>query len=490
MTDMTHLSAFFVFAALSACPDLGITITFDAKVNGHFNGRVFVNCSREAVPDQPPRPKWINTDPLYAMDVKDWKPGEPLQFRPTFGFPHGPKDQIKPGTYYLQAILDRDQGGQNAVAAPGNAYSQAVKVEIKPGMITPVQLNIDRIIPDKKFVESERVKLATMPSPLLSKFHGKPMSLRAGVLLPPSFAKEPERKFPIIFEIPGFGGDHHGVFAAETRKASEVAGTEMIHVVLDPACRTGHHVFADSANNGPYGQALVEEFIPHLEAKFRGTGKPRGRFVTGHSSGGWSSLWLQTRYPDFFGGVWSTAPDPVDFRDFQKVDIYPAGTNIYKDEKGEARPIGRKGDKAILFYEPFCRMEEVFGRGGQLLSFEAVFSPKGKDGQPVKLWDRQTGKIDPAVAKTWEPYDIRMNLEKNWATLGPKLARKIHVYMGEKDTFYLEGATKLLRESLKKLGSDAVIEIFPGKDHGTLLDADLRKRIAKEMSESWRNGTK
>src|SRR5207302_3786661 len=121
----------------------------------------------------------------------------------------------------------------------------------------------------------------------------------------------------------------------------------------------------------------------------------------------------------------------------------------------------------------------------QLRAFEAVFSPKGADGQPLKLWDRQTGKIDPAVAKTWERYDIRLILEKNWPKLGPKLAGKIHVYMGGQDTFYLEGATLLLKQSLAQLGSDAVIEIFPGKDHGSLMTTALRNRIATEMANQF-----
>ena len=159
----------------------------------------------------------------------------------------------------------------------------------------------------------------------------------------------------------------------------------MIHVVLDPSCRTGHHVFADSENNGPCGHALIEELIPALEAKFRGLATPASRFVTGHSSGGWSSLWLQVSYPDFFGGVWSTAPDPVDFRDFQRIDLYAPKTSMFADAKGERRPIARQAGKPSLYYKPFSDMEVVMGRGGQLYSFEAVFSPKGTDGQPCKL---------------------------------------------------------------------------------------------------------
>jgi hypothetical protein len=186
-------------------------------------------------------------------------------------------------------------------------------------------------------------------------------------------------------------------------------------------------------------------------------------------------------YPDFFGGTWSTSPDPVDFRDFQRINIYAPGENMFRDRKGERRPIARMGAVPSIFYDRFSTMEEVMGQGGQLGSFEAVFSPLGPDGKPRKLWDRATGAIDPEVAKAWEAYDIRLVLERNWPTLGPKLAGKIHVITGGMDTFYLEGAAQLLKESLAKLKSDAVVEIVPGRDHGTILDAKLGERIDREM---------
>ena len=149
-------------------------------------------------------------------------------------------------------------------------------------------------------------------------------------------------------------------------------------------------------------------------------------------------------YPDFFGGTWSTSPDPVDFRDFQQINIYAPGENMFKDGKGAVRPIARMGNTPALFYDKFSRMDDVIGWGGQLGSFEAVFSPLDSSGRPKKLWDRSTGRIDPEVAKAWEAYDIRLILERNWPTLGPKLKGKIHVITGGRDTFYSEGAVKLL----------------------------------------------
>lgn len=485
-----NLTPLLVSVCLAPTPQqslaLQVELSFSKSVTGAaFTGRVFVIASKNPINEKanPPAPGWFNPYPFFAQEVTKWSPDTPLKFQPQYALLQ-PWDKLAKGKYYLQAVLDRDLGGRTFNASPGNAYSKPVMVDLNMPPTETIKLLIDQVIPEKKLEDKGRVKFVELESNLLGKFHGKPIKLRAGVVVPKSFADDPAKTYPVIYEIPGFGGNHAFAFAAEGR--TDVAGVEMLYVVLDPSCRLGHHVFADSDNNGPYAKALIEELIPHIETNFRAIGSPRARFVTGHSSGGWSSLWLQVTYADFFGGAWSTAPDPVDFRDFQRVNIYDPKQNLFVDEKGESRPLARKGKTILLRYKPFNDMEVVMGRGGQLFSFEAVFSPRGPDAKPLPLWDRDTGVIDLKVAKAWQRYDIRMILEQNWKTLGPKLAGKLHVYMGAEDTFYLEGATRLLQESQKKLGSDAVIEIFPGRDHGNLMDGAMRQRIAKEMADAYR----
>jgi Putative esterase len=466
---------------------LEFQLTFSSKVSDKpFTGRVYVMLSRQQITALRSGPNWFNPEPCFAQDVKNWKPDQPLILsKDLLGHPY-PLAKLPPSTYYLQAVMDFDPGAMSFSTAEGNVYSQPIKRELDPSSAGRVELRLDQVYKEKPFKETARVKLVDIPSKLLTAFHGRPTRLRAGVVLPASFNDNPTRKYPVIYEIPGFGGNHFTAFGAETRNSTSVDGVDMIHVLLDPGCRLGHHVFADSENNGPYGQALVEELIPYIEKEHRGLGLAAGRFLTGHSSGGWSSLWLQVTYPDFFGGVWSTAPDPVDFRDFQRIDLVKPDANMFTDPAGKARPIARLGAKPRLFYKEFSDMEVVMGHGGQLGSFEAVFSPRGVDGKPRQLWNRASGDIDPEVARSWEKYDIRRVLEKNWKTLGPKLTGKIHVYMGDEDTFYLEGATTLLKAALKKLDSDAVVELFPNRNHGNLLDADLRKRIAREMAGHYR----
>ena len=466
---------------------LEFQVTFTKAITDKpFTGRVYVMLSKRDLKILPSGPNWFAPEPFFAQDVKDWKPGEPLIIGADALACPVPLKDVKAGAWSVIAVMDFDRAISFA-RSEGNGYSKPIRVElVTPASSPPFALTIDQVYHEPAFPETERVKLVEIESKLLSDFHKRPIKLRAGVALPKSFATSPDKRYPVLYEIPGFSGNHYGAFAQRTDRD----GVEFLYVVLDPNCRLGHHVFADSANNGPYGQALIEELIPAIEKKYRALGTASTRVLTGHSSGGWSSLWLQVTYPDFFGGVWSTAPDPVDFRDFQMIDLYKPGTNMFTDAEGKPRPIARVGNKPVLFYKGFSDMEEVMGHGGQLLSFEAVFSPRGVDGQPQKLWDRKTGAIDAAVAKEWEKYDIRLVLERNWKTLGPKLAGKIHVYMGDADTFYLEGATKLLQKSLKDLGSDAVVELFPGKNHGSLMSPELTKRIAKEMADQFRKSQK
>ncbi|HVS35968.1 MAG TPA: alpha/beta hydrolase-fold protein [Gemmataceae bacterium] len=478
------------FPVLAAEPrPLEFHVVFDRSISAQpFTGRVYVLLSKTEHKTPPGGPNWFHPEPFFAVDVKDWKPGDVLVVGAgALGCP-APLPQLAPAGYYAQAVMDFNRGDRSFSADEGNGYSKPLHADLDPKAGGAVSLTIDQVYHERPFVETKRVKLVDIESKLLTAFYGRPTRMRAGVVLPPSFFTNPDRRYPVVYEIPGFGGTHFGAFGAASRDATNLDGVEALWVVLDPDCPLGHHVFADSANNGPVGRALVEELIPVIEEEYRGIGRANARFVTGHSSGGWSSLWLQVAYPDAFGGVWSTSPDPVDFRDFQRIDLTQPGVNLFTDADGKPRPLARSGGKPTLFFKPFSDMETVMGHGGQLASFEAVFSPRGPDSRPLKLWDRTTGAVDPETARAWEKYDIRLKLEREWKTIGPKLAGKLHVYTGADDTFYLDGAVRLLQASLKDLGSDAVVEIVPGRDHGSLVDRAMRERIAHEMAEAFRRG--
>jgi hypothetical protein len=456
-----------------------------------FTGRVYVFFSQRR-PEPRGDHSFGNQEPVIARDVKNLPPGGFVTFSADdaegiVAFPE-PFAKMDLTGHRAQAVIRLNPHVPGIGRGAGNAFSAAVEL---PGgedaaAKEQVTLIVDQVNPPREFTETEWVKLLAVRSEHLSRFHGRDVTVNGAVTLPPSYNEQPERRYPVIFNIPGFGGTHYN--ASRSNQPTDEPnglGVEFIRVSLDGACARGHHVYADSATNGPYATALVEDFIPELDKRFRTVAAPGARFLTGVSSGGWSSLWLQVTRADDFGGTWSHAPDPVDFRDFQRINIYRAGENLYVDPAGERRPLSRgRGGRPGLWFDEFSWAERALGYGGQLHSFEAVFSPRGPDGEPRPLWNRETGAIDPAVAKEWEKYDIRLILERNWESLKPKLAGKLHIHMGDLDTYYLEGATFLLRDKLKELGSDAEVVIYPGAGHGTFVRG-IRGLLAQQMAETF-----
>jgi S-formylglutathione hydrolase FrmB len=263
---------------------------------------------------------------------------------------------------------------------------------------------------------------------------------------------------------------------------------EMIWVVLDESCPTGTHEFADSVNNGPWGTALTTELIPYLEAAYRMDGKASGRFLQGHSSGGWATLWLQTSYPKMFGGTWSTSPDSSDFHDFTGPDLYAPHANVYRKPDGSPYPIVRDKGEVIATLEQFAKLETVIGPyGGQISSFDWVFSPRGEDGRPQQMFNRQTGDVNPEVVAYWrDHYDIANLVATHWKEIGPALRGKIHVFVGTADTFYLDGAAHKLNAVLDSLHADAHFTFIEGRTHMDLYrvgndPTGLFTQITKEM---------
>lgn len=437
------------------------TLSLDPAAHpGPFTGRVYlVFATGKSREPRTAMGDWFGKTQFIALDVKDAAPGAPIPLAAAaLGWPKAPKD-IPAGEYTVQAVARVNPDSPEPGRGDGDLYSEPLRLTYDPAApASPTDLKLAGVVKPRPFRETDRVKLFEIKSPSLSAFLHRDRPIRAGVVLPKGWEDNPGKHYPTLYWIGGFGSDHRGAAGI-----ARMFGDDCLIVVPDPSCFRGHSVFADSDNNGPWGKALVDELIPAVDAKYHGD--PARRYVSGMSSGGWSSLWLQVAYPDAFAGCWSHCPDPVDFHDFQRVDLYEPGANIYKDAAGDRRPVARQGDTPSLYFDDFIAQETVMGPGGQIHSFEAVFSPKGPDGAPRPLFDRATGAVDTAVAKTWEKFDIRLKLEREWPTLGPKLKGKLHIYAGEKDTFYLDGAARRLQESLTGLGSDAVVEIVPGMPH-------------------------
>jgi hypothetical protein len=389
-----------------------------------------------------------------------------------------------------------------------------------------VKLETAQVIPPVNVPpDTPWVKHIKIQSKLLTQFWGRPIYLGATVLLPKDYDQHADVRYPVIYDQGHFGLEPPLWFTTEepqhrhqySRWGFELSQQwksdgfpRMIAVTFQhPTPYFDDSYAVNSANNGPYGDAIMQELVPYVEEHFRIIRQPWARVLTGGSTGGWESLALQVFHPDFFGGTWTFCPDPIDFRRYQLVDIY-RDDNAFEapgfQYVARERPLMRTAEGQVVeTMRQMSQLEEVLGTHGrsgqQLEAWEAVYGPVGADGYPQPLWDKLTGKIDHRVADYMREhgYDLRAYMERNWSRIGPQLAGKIHIYVGDMDNFYLNLAVYSTEEFLKNTKDPAAEAVFeygrPMKGHGwspyTLAElvkvmADYISKHAPANAQSWK----
>lgn len=331
-------------------------------------GRLFVLMARTKPVDGILRVGFVPGETwLAAAEVRHVAPGQTITFDPdALAYPK-PFSQAGPGTWYCMALLDPTHDYAYHDLDADDFYGP-LAVVTDADRARPVALTLDRQGTPDMPADTASIKHADFSSPLLSAFWGRPIVMHAAVVLPADYDQDPKRLYPTVYHVHGYGGDAADAWRAGPSLVKQMAAGKraaFVHVFLDASFPTGHTAFADSVNNGPWGKALTQDLVPALEARYRLARDPALRFLTGHSSGGWSTLWLQTTYPDFFGGTWSTSPDPVDLRSFTGVNATPgSGDNFYHKPDGTPRNLVRSGGKDIASMEQFARQEQVQGEYG------------------------------------------------------------------------------------------------------------------------------
>jgi len=476
-----------------------------ARTEGLENGRLLVSIGAKgsARPVFGSGQTGMDAAPVLGRDTVGFAPGRTVTLDAASAvFPIESLSKLPAGDYSVQALFASNRD-LRSLDAPGNLFSDPVAVHLDPAAGGTVKLTLTHAEPPEQMPkDTESVKYIKLQSKLLTAFHGRPIFLRAGVILPRDYAQEPTRRYPLRVHIGGFATRYNAVdrmmrAGSGFRKLWTADDTpRFLTLQLDGDGPYGDPYQVNSANNGPYGDAVTQELIPFVEKLYRGLGQPSARVLDGASTGGWVSFALQVFYPDFFNGTWSSSPDPLDFRAYQLVDIY-------KDKNAYLNPYGfeRPSERTILGETRFTmrhevQMENVRGdgdsyafSGGQWGAWNAVFSPRGADGKPALLWNPQTGAIDPAVAEQWKKYDLRLCMEANWKTLAPKLRGKIHLWVGDADNYFLNNAVHLLDASLAKSAPPFVGEIAygPGKGHTWYGITD--RQILDQMSAATKDPT-
>ena len=506
------LSTALVLTVLAACRQtsrIEVTVTFPADLERQaLDGRLLLVLSTLGEGD----PRFhVNggqgAQPVFGVDVEEWEPGQAVVFSDSvFGFPMR-LGELPAGTYRAQAILNRyqtftrsdghtvklppDRGeGQQWHSKPGNLISAPVEFTIGEGGSGRLRIELDGKIPelpDPMTKQTEWLKYVRMRSELLSDFWGTDIHLGAWVLLPDGFDEHPDASYPVAI--------FHGHFPAEfgnfrteppeqdlpctysarfrldcyNRVQQEYAyqlykdwtspdfPRMLVVEIQHPTPFYDDSYAVNSENNGPYGDALIYELIPYIEEQYRGIGEGWARFTYGGSTGGWEAMAVQVFYPEEYNGAWIACPDPIDFRAFGVVNLYEDRNAYFRDSrfKRTRRP-GLRDYLGFVEYtlEEVGHFELVLGTksrsGGQWDIWEAVYTPVGEDGYPRRIWDKVTGEIDPEVAAYWrENYDLVHILQRDWATLGPKLVGKLNIYVGDMDNLYLNNAVYLAEEFLE-----------------------------------------
>ena len=512
MTRQTTIITVGILAltTIASMPCLGVEIevSFPSNVESEaIDGRVILMLSTndEDEPRFQVRPG-VNAIQIFGVDVDAMGPGEPVRIDASvFGYPFETMNDVPPGSYQVQALLHRyesfnradghtvklpmDRGeGQQWNRAPGNLYSTPQKIDFAPDRDAVIRVELDQIIPPiEPPADTEYVKHIRLQSELLTEFWGRPMFLGAHVLLPHGYDEHPDARFPLMIFHGHFPSDI-GDFRTEPPDPDlECEYSERFHLdCYNRVQQEEAHAFyqkwigqsfprflvveiqhpnpfyddsyaVNSANLGPYGDAITHELIPYIEKEFRGLGKPWARFLYGGSTGGWEALAAQVFYPDEYNGAFAACPDPIDFRAYLLLDIY-SDPNAYFVE-GPFRRVERPSrrdwlGKVTVTLRGESLWELTLGtknRSGQQLDiWEAVYSPAASDGYPQRLWDRRTGIIDPEVATYWRKnYDLRHILERDWKDLGPRLVGKIHILTGDMDNYYLNNAVYLTEAFLE-----------------------------------------
>jgi len=507
-----------------------IEVSFPASAHsGPITGRVFVMLAKKDTP--PPLQQagsWGGQTPFFAMDIDQLQPGRAAVVDGrAIGYPVNSLKDVPAGDYYAQALVNvytrfpRSDGhtiwahmdqweGQHFTRSPGNLYSEVRRIHVDP--TTNVKFELSKVIPPIDVPpDTAWVKRIKIQSQLLTKFWGHPMYIGATILLPAGYNDHPNERYPVIYDQGHFGLNAPFGFT-ETKPQNErgQAGYEfyqqwtsgnlprMLAVTFQhPTPYFDDSYAVNSANNGPYGDALLQELIPYLEEHFRIIREPYARVLTGGSTGGWESLALQLYHPNFFGGTWTFFPDPIDFHKYQLVNIYEddnAFTAPGYDFMVPERPMMRTAEGQVTqTMRQMSQLEAVLGSKGrsaqQFEAWDAVYGPVGDDGYPRPLWDKSTGKIDREVANYMRDhgFDLTYYTKTNWQEIGPKLKGKINVYCGDMDNFYLNLAVYLFEDFMKTTNAAANFEYGrPMKGHGwhPMSNGELVKTMAEQVRKN------
>jgi hypothetical protein len=440
-----------------------------------------------------------------------------------YGWPNITLDDVLAGTYRVQAFLNkyetvtRSDGSTVSVHFPcgdgapnvntfGSLVTTAVNLEVSGGAQT-LELKFDNVTAVEAFTgkeiggcnqgnyeDTENLKYVKIRSEKLSAFWGRDMYVGANVLLPAGYnGNDTATRYPVIYSQGHWPADQ-GAFRYPTAAFSKGWDNGTIPATNTTAARPAPKMImvtfrheapfyddsyaVNTANLGPYGDAINDELIPYLEEKFNTIQAPYARIQEGGSTGGWESAASLIYRPDLFGYCFSSYPDSLDFHRHQDIELYSAA-NAYQRADRSFVPSIRTFVNKTEVVEATVALENhwelTFGTASRSSNqwdiWNAVFGVQGYNNYPLEPWDKVTGEIYPEAVEYWKPYDLSNYITSNWnnsRNLGKNLAGRVFVYVGTWDNYYLnEGVMEFQKRTDAAGGAGwANVTILPEKPHG------------------------
>ncbi len=452
--------------------------------------------------------------PIASIAVADFHEGVEVVFDRTakaaiasFPLPNGAQcnglDQLN-GKFRVQAVFDAASSVSTGHQRAGNLLSNVVEIELAADRVDRIELEWQTAIESVALPTVDGVEWIERKSEMLSKAAGRDVFHRAGVALPREYHKidATRRQWPAVYAIPG-----HRDASADARRAAlefapalqseylRTAFPQAVWICLDPNGPLGHHAFIDSAANGPVTQALVQEFIPYLEQRYRLVARPEARVLTGTGIGGFACLWLLLREQEVFSQAFVTAPEPVSMAHLGMLDLdrdTNAFTRALLDDAVEETTalrgiLGPQDDRVFMSVREAIGMEHAMHphgeSGGRFDGWNAIFcSIDPSTGAPRQLIDPITGAIDPTAAVEYGQFDILAALHANPDRIGSLLSDRAHILVGARDSYFAERGIEALqtrldawRESAARKKGAGSIELLAQRDrHAVQTDARLR----------------
>ena len=312
-----------------------------------------------------------------------------------------------------------------------------------------VKTDVPPPVPGAKPVTVERIKVH---SPALEgNLEGDAVDREVLVFLPPSYAKEKSRRYPVVYALHGYsiGAEQWSgeIHVPQTIEGAFAQGAQDMIVVL-PDSKTIHNgsMYSSSATTGDFERFVSRDIVEYIDAHYRTIAKRSGRGLVGHSMGGYGATRIGMKHSDVFGSVYIMSPCCLAAR-----------------ATGPPNAANEKALEAVKTAEDSAKLP--FMLRAQLAS-AAAWSPNPKNPPLYLDLPMKDGVVQPDVIAKWAANAPLAFIDQYIGSL--RQYKAIAIDVGDQDGLRA-GAVKL-HEILDSYGIANTFELYKGTHTSAVAD--------------------